>query len=55
MEDLWKVSKLDYRIDAVADRAEYDLLVKRFREEEERDHRNRLLYGDDHIDRQPPR
>lgn len=53
MEDLWKVSKLDYRIDAVADRAEYDRMVKRFREEEEREHRKRLLYGDAQIDPQP--
>ena len=55
MEDLWKVKQLDYRIDAVADRAEYDRMVKRFREEEERGHRDRLLYGDEHIDRTDPR
>lgn len=53
MEDLWKVSKLDYRIGAVAERAEYERMVRRFREEEERDNRNRLLYGDEHLDRTP--
>jgi len=29
----------------VADQAEYDLMLKRFREAEERDNRNNLLYG----------
>lgn len=52
MEDLWKLNNLDYRIDTVADRAEYNRMIKRFREEEERENRKRLLFGEDHIDPQ---
>ena len=54
MEDLWKVSKIDYRIDTVADRAQYERIVRRFREEEERYNRDHLLYGDDHLERDTP-
>lgn len=51
MEDLWKIAKLDYRTDAVADRAQYDRLVRSFRAEEERYNRDHLLYGNDHLTR----
>jgi hypothetical protein len=51
MEDLWKVANLDYRIDDVADRAQYERLVRRFHDEEERYNRDHLLYGDDHLSR----
>lgn len=51
MEDLWKVAKLDYRINTVADRAQYDRLIRGFREEEERYNRDHLLYGSDHLTR----
>jgi hypothetical protein len=51
MEDLWKITKLDYRIASVSDRAQYDRLVRSFREEEERYNRDHLLYGDDHLTR----
>lgn len=50
MEELWKLSKMDYRITDVAERAEYEKMVKRYRDEEERFNRNHLLYGDDHIE-----
>ena len=49
MEDLWKITKLDYRIASVADRAQYDRLVRSFREEEERYNRDHLLYGNDQL------
>jgi len=49
MEDLWKITKLDYRIASVADRAQYDRLVRSFREEEERYNRDHLLYGSDQL------
>lgn len=45
MEDLWKLRDMSYRLNDVADKAEYDRLLKRFREEEERANRNNLLYG----------
>ncbi|PLX92579.1 MAG: hypothetical protein C0621_09085 [Desulfuromonas sp.] len=46
MEDLWKVEKLGFRIVDVAERAEYDRIVKRFREEEESTNRRNLLFGE---------
>lgn len=46
MEDLWKVEKLGFRIVDVAERAEYDRMVKRFREEEESANRRNLLFGE---------
>ena len=45
MEDLWKVQSLDYRLASMAERAEYDRLVKKFHQEEERDNLKNLLYG----------
>lgn len=50
MEDLWKLYSLDYRINDFAERAEYEKMVRRYRDEEERFNRDHLLYGDDHID-----
>jgi len=44
MEDLWKLKDLSYRLENLADRAEYDRLVKRFHEEEERLNTENLLY-----------
>lgn len=43
MEDLWKMR--DLGLDELADRAEYERMVKRFREEEERSNRKNLLFG----------
>lgn len=54
MEDLWKLSRLDFRLVDIADRAEYDRLVRRYRDEEEHQHRDRLLYGDDRIEPDEP-
>lgn len=45
MEDLWKMREMGYRLSDVADLAEYNRMVKRYRDEEERDNRNNLLYG----------
>ena len=45
MEDLWKLRDMGYRLKDGADKAEYDRMLKRFREQEERDNRDRLLYG----------
>ena len=54
MEDLWKLRDMGYRLKDVADQAEYDRMLKRFREEEERDNRNNLLFGQTPFAR-PPR
>jgi len=51
MEDLWKITKLDYRTASVSDRAQYDRLVRSFREEEERYNRDHLLFGNDQLTR----
>ncbi len=49
MEDLWKLADMSYRVKDVADRAEYDRLVNRFRDEELRSNTRALLFGDDAI------
>jgi hypothetical protein len=54
MEDLWKLRDMSYRLNDVADKAEYDRMLKRFREQEERDNRDKLLYGQAPFAR-PPR
>jgi hypothetical protein len=54
MEDLWKLREMSYRLSEVADLAEYNRMLKRFREEEERDNRNNLLFGQAPFGR-PPR
>ncbi len=53
MEDLWKLRDMNYRLNNVADRAEYDRLLKRFREQEERENRDNLLYGQTPFGRRP--
>jgi len=53
MEDLWKLRDMNYRLTDVADRAEYDRMLKRFREQEERDNRNNLLYSQTPFGRRP--
>ncbi|BCR03618.1 hypothetical protein DESUT3_06870 [Desulfuromonas versatilis] len=45
MEDLWKLRDMNYRLKDLANRAEYDRLVKRFHQDEERDNMKNLLYG----------
>jgi hypothetical protein len=46
MEDLWKLRDMGYRVDDLGDRAEYDRLLRRFHEEEQRNNLRNLLYGD---------
>lgn len=53
MEDLWKLKDMGYRLRDLADRAEYDRMLKRFREEEERTNRDNLLYGQAPFGRTP--
>lgn len=53
MEDLWRLRKIGYRsLSDMADRAEYDRMIRRFHEEEQMSNMNNLLYGEEHID--PP-
>jgi hypothetical protein len=53
MEDLWRLKKMAYRLEDLADKVEYDHMLKRFKGEEEKDNRDRLLYGADRIVRRP--
>jgi len=53
MEDLWKLRDMNYRLNDVADRAEYDRMLKRFRDEEERANRDNLLFGQAPFARRP--
>ncbi len=46
MEDLWKVRSLDWRLPDMADKAEYQRLIKRFHDEEVVTHMRDLLYSD---------
>jgi hypothetical protein len=52
MEDFWKLKEMGYRMDDLTDRAEYDLMVKRFREEEKSANMKNLLYGQQKIKQQ---
>jgi len=45
MEDLWKLHTMEYRLTDLAERAEYEKIVRRFHQEEESSHRSQLLYG----------
>jgi len=49
VEDLWKLREMGYRLNDVAERAEYDRLVKRFHEEEQKTNMRNLLYGEGKI------
>lgn len=49
MEDFWKLKEMGYRLDDLTDRAEYDLMVKRFRDEEKSANMRNLLYGQQKI------
>lgn len=44
MEDLWKLKEMRYRVNDLADRAEYNRFVERFHKEEESGHKKNLLY-----------
>jgi len=45
MEDLWKLQKIGYRTNDLADQAEYHQMLKRFREEEMKNNLQDLLYN----------
>jgi len=45
MEDLWRIHEQDYRLSNISERAEYERLVRRFHEDEERENIKNLLYG----------
>lgn len=45
MEDLWKIREQDYRLTNISERAEYERLVRRFHEDEERENMKNLLFG----------
>jgi len=47
MEELWKLREIGYRLTDLAKRAEYDRMVKRFHEEEQRANLKNLLYDPD--------
>ena len=47
MEDLWRVNSSGIDLENFADMAEYKLYLERFRKEEEKQHRDNLLYGND--------
>lgn len=56
MDDLRKTRDRGARLGDLADQAEYDTLVKRYREEEQRNNMKNLLYGSDSLppkDQQP--
>jgi hypothetical protein len=44
MDDFWQLSKLGLKLDNPEDRAEYDCLLRRYRQEEEKDNRDKLLF-----------
>jgi len=51
MEDLWRIREQDYRLTNVSERAEYERLVRRFHEDEERENMKNLLYGTGRLSR----
>lgn len=55
MEDLWKLKDMGYRLNDLADRAEYDRMLRRFREEEEKTNLANLLYQTGHAESKPSR
>lgn len=51
MEDFWKLNRMGYRLNDMSDRAEYDNMVKRFRDEEKSANLKNLLYGQQKLSR----
>jgi hypothetical protein len=45
MEDLWRIREQDYRLTNISEKAEYERLVRRFHEDEERENIKNLLFG----------
>lgn len=54
MENLWKFKAMGYRLSDLTDQAEYNHMLKRFRDEEERTNLKNLLYDQHPIKRTPP-
>ena len=51
MENLWKLKTMGYRLSDLTDQVEYDHMLKRFRDEEERSNLKNLLYDQHSIKR----
>lgn len=51
MEDLWKLQELGLGLGEIGERAEYERMVRRFRDEERRSNLRNLLYGDAQLPR----
>lgn len=51
MEDLWRIRAQDYRLTGSSERAEYERLVRRFHEDEQRENMKNLLYGSERLSR----
>lgn len=51
MEDLWRVKKAGVDMKDFADHAEYRRFLQRYSDDEEQNHRQRLLYGDSKIEK----
>jgi len=49
MEDLWRVQDSTIDPEKFADSAEYRRFIERFCDDEEKEHRQRLLYGEERI------
>lgn len=49
MEDLWRIHEQDYRLSGISEKAEYERLVRRFHEDEERENTKNLLFGSEHF------
>ncbi len=50
MEDLWCIQCSGIDVEEFADHAEYKRFLERFCQDEERDNRRKLLYGEDSQD-----
>ena len=46
MEDLWRIQNSGIELEDLADLAEYQRFLKRFRDNEEQGNRRELLYGE---------
>jgi len=53
MENLWKFKAMGYRLSDLTDQAEYDQMLKRFADEEERANLKNLLYDQHPLKRNP--
>jgi hypothetical protein len=51
MEDLWRIREQNYRLTNISERAEYERLVRRFHEDEEKENLKNLLFGNGRLTR----